>query len=135
MEKNPEHNDRLSPVLEYLENIMKVKADGTRRIWYFGTDGSSGHYPKCIKGKMTSDEYSKLRNADSESFEKIVCVDYGGYIPDAPMCDSRWSIYGIPYSVDDHRIGSHPYLFMEGYYTKEEKLDYIKSDGFFEKTV
>ena len=57
MEKNPEHNDKLSPVLEYLENIMKVKAGGTRRIWYFGTDGGSGHYPKCIKGKMTSEEF------------------------------------------------------------------------------
>ena len=138
MEKNPEHNDILSPVLEYLENIVRasVKVDnvnGTKRIWYFGTDGGRGHYPKCIKGFMTSDEYSKLRNADSESFEKIVCVDYDGYIPDVPMCDSRWSIYGIPYSVDDLRIGSHTYLFMEGYYTKDEMLDYIKSDGFLRK--
>lgn len=39
MDKNPEYNDRLSPALEYLENIMKVKVNGTRRIWYFGTDG------------------------------------------------------------------------------------------------
>ena len=49
------------------------------------------------------------------------------------MCDSRWSIYGIPYSVDDRRIGFHTYLFMEGYYMKEEMLDYIKSDGFLRK--
>lgn len=48
MEKNPEHYDRLSPVLEYLENIMKVKADRMKRIWYFETDGSSGNYPKCM---------------------------------------------------------------------------------------
>ena len=133
MEKNPEHNDRLSPVLEYLENIMRIKTDGTKRIWYFGTDGGCGHCPKCIKGNMTSEEYSMLCNADSESFEKTVCTDYGGYIPDAPMCGSRWSIYGIPYSVDDHRSGSHTYLFMEGYYSKEEMLDYIKSDGFLRK--
>ena len=133
MEKNPEHNDKLSPVLEYLENIMKVKTDGTRRIWYFGTDGGSGHYPKCIEGSMTSEEYSRLCNADSESFENLVCSDYDGYIPDAFVCGHRFSIYGIPYSVDDHRIGSHTYLFMEGYYTKEEMLDYIKSDRFLRK--
>ena len=74
MEKNHEHNDRLYPVLEYLENIVRVKTDGSKRIWYFGTDGGCGHYPKCIKGFMPSDEYSKLRNVDSESFEKIACV-------------------------------------------------------------
>lgn len=45
IDKNPENNDRLSPVLEYLENIMKVKADRMKRIWYFETDGSSDHYP------------------------------------------------------------------------------------------
>lgn len=133
MEKNPEHNDRLYPVLEYLENIMRIKTDGTKRIWYFGTDGGSGHYPKCIEGSMTSVEYSRLCNADSESFEKIVCSDCGGYIPDAFVCGHRFSIYGIPYSVDDHRLGSHTYLFMEGYYTKEEMLDYIKSDEFLRK--
>ena len=82
---------------------------------------------------MTSEEYSRLCNADSKSFEKIVCVDYDGYIPDVPMCDDRWSIYGIPYSVDDWRISSHTYLFMEGYYTKEEMLDYIESDEFLRR--
>ena len=141
MEKNPEHNEKLKPVLEYLDNLKNIvrvsvkvdKADGTRRVWYFGTDGGSGHYPKCIEGSMTSEEYSMLCNADSESFEKTVCTDYSGYIPDAPMCGSRWSIYGIPYSVDDHRSGSHTYLFMEGCYTKEEMLDYIKFDGFLRK--
>ena len=133
MEKNPEHNDRLYPVLEYLENIMRIKTEGTKRIWYFGTDGGSGHYPKCIEGSMTSEEYSRLCNADSESFENLVCSDYDGYIPDAFVCGHRFSIYGIPYSVDDHRSGSHTYLFMEGCYTKEEMLDYIKSDGFLRK--
>ena len=61
---------------------------------------------------MPSDEYSKLRNVDSESFEKIACVNYDGYISDAPMCDSRWSIYSIPYSIDDRMVGSHTYLFI-----------------------
>ena len=68
-----------NPVIGYLDNIVRVKVDkvnGTKRIWYLGTDGRRGHYPKCINGFMTSDECSKLRNADSESFEKIVCSDY-----------------------------------------------------------
>lgn len=56
MEKNP--------VLDYLDNIVRVKVDRTDR---------SGHYPKCISGSMTSEEYSRLCNADSGSFEKIVC--------------------------------------------------------------
>lgn len=72
---------------------------------------------------MTSDEYSKLRNADSESFEKIVCVVYSGL----------YAAFLILLMI--RGLVSHTYLFMEGYYTKEEKLDYIKSDGFFEKTV
>lgn len=96
MEKNPEHYDRLSPVLEYLENIMKVKADRMKRIWYFETDGSSDHYPKYISGSMASDEHSRLCNADSKSFEKIVCSDY-----------KFFCVRGNPYSVDDSRIGSH----------------------------
>ena len=70
------NNDRLSPVLEYLENIMKIKADGMKRIWYYRTDGSSDHYPKYISGSMTSDEYSRLCNADSDSFEKVDYSDY-----------------------------------------------------------
>ena len=57
MEKNP--------VLDYLDNIVRVKVDRTER--------SSDNYPKCISGSMTSDEYSRLCNADSKSFEKIVC--------------------------------------------------------------
>lgn len=56
---------------------------------------------QCISGYMTSDEYSRLCNADNESFEKIDCSDYGSYI-----------VYGIPYSVDDSRIGCHTYLFI-----------------------
>ena len=39
MDKNPKHNDKLSSVLEYLENIVRVsmkvnKADRTKRFWY-----------------------------------------------------------------------------------------------------
>ena len=63
---------------------MKVKADVMKRIWYFETDGSSDHYPKYISSSMTSDEHSMLRNADSESFEKIDCSDYR--VRDSLLC-------------------------------------------------
>ena len=55
-------------VLDYLDNIVRVKVDRTERC--------SGNYHKCINGSMTSEEYSRLCNADSWSFEKIVCSDY-----------------------------------------------------------
>ena len=133
MEKNPEHNNKLSPVIEYLENVIKEKTEGMKRIWYFGTDGGIDHCPKCIKGTMTSEEYSKLCNVDSSGFEKTVCWESGGYISDVSLCGYRFSVYGIPYSVDNRKPGSHTYLFMEGYYTKKKMMDYIKSDRFLRR--
>lgn len=47
IEKNPKHYDRLSPVLDYLENIL-TRLNGIKRIWYFETGGSSDHYSKCM---------------------------------------------------------------------------------------
>lgn len=57
-----------NPVIGYLDNIVRVKVDRTERC--------SGNYLKCISSSMASDEYSRLCNADSWSFEKIVCSDY-----------------------------------------------------------
>lgn len=131
--KNPEHEEKLAPVLEYLEEIVRVKESGSMKIFYFGTDGKSGHCPKCIRGRMSEDEYSCLNRADSDSFEKVVCVDNGGYLSGINVCGSRFSVFGIPYSVDDLRPGSHTYLFMEGYHTKREMKDYIKNNEFLKR--
>ena len=54
-----------NPVLGYLDNIVRVKVDRTERY--------SGNYPKYISDSMTSEEYSRLCNAGSDSFKKIVC--------------------------------------------------------------
>ena len=54
-----------NPVIGYLDNIVRVKVDRTERC--------SGNYLKCISSSMASDEYSRLCNAGSDSFKKIVC--------------------------------------------------------------
>lgn len=131
--KNPEHTEKLAPVLEYLEEIVRGKESSSMKIFYFGTDGKSGHCPKCIKGRMSEDEYSCLNRADSDSFEKLVCVDSDGYITGIRVGEGKFSVFGIPYSVDDSRAGSHTYLFMEGCHTKREMEDYIKNDDFLKR--
>ena len=41
--------------------------------------------------------------------------------------------YGVPFSVDDDRGGSHTELFWKGIHTEEEIVNLIKNDSFLSK--
>lgn len=44
-----------------------------------------------------------------------------------------FSVYSVPWSVDDHRGGSHTNVFWEGEHTREEMEAYIKQDAFLRR--
>ena len=84
--------------VDYLENIVRVKVDRTER--------SSGNYLKCISSSLwllrSISDFAMLTAGVSRRLSVRI---------------SRFSVYGIPYSVDDGM------------------LDYIKSDGFLRNSL
>ena len=42
-------------------------------------------------------------------------------------------IMGVPFSVDDDRVGSHTELFWKGTHKEEEIINLIKNDPFLSK--
>lgn len=46
---------------------------------------------------------------------------------------SEWSVYTVPWSVDDARDGCHTDFLWEGEHTKEEMEAYIKQDAFLRR--
>jgi hypothetical protein len=57
---------------------------------------------------------------------------YGTY-SQAKLFGSEWSVYAVPYSVDDARGGCHTDFLWEGEHTKEEMEAYIKQNAFLRR--
>lgn len=93
-------------------------------IIYFGTDGSAGHYPKGIDKELTSEEYKYWCSLDNDRWICAVANEPGyGKLTD-------YTYYSQPWSVDDHRAGSHTNLLWKGEHTEEEILNLIKGNAF-----
>lgn len=97
-------------------------------IIYFGTDGCSGHYPIGIDKTLTGAEYEIWRECDNETWIDNIRKNPGRHV--IKHHGEVYTNYGVPFSVDDERGGSHTELFWKGIHTKEEIVNLIKNNQF-----
>ena len=100
-------------------------------IIYFGTNGCSGHYPIGIDKVLTSAEYGMWRECDNETWIDNIRKNPGRHVIEHH--GEVYTNYGIPFSVDNERVGSHTELFWKGIHTEEEIIRLIKNDSFLSK--
>lgn len=74
------------------------------RIAYYGTTGSLGHKFVAIRGSFTEDERRKINDID---------MIWNMSTPSISKYD-KYTIFGVPWSVDDGRPGSKTILLIEG---------------------
>lgn len=99
-------------------------------IIYFGTNGCSGHYPIGIDKVLTSAEYEIWRECDNETWIDNIRKNPGRHL--IKHHGEVYTNYGVPFSVDDERGGSHTELFWKGIHTKEEIVNLIKNNQFWQ---
>ena len=98
------------------------------KIIYFGTNGSSGHYPIGIDESLSHEEYSKWCECDNEVWIDNIRKNPGRHL--IKHHGEVYTNYGVPFSVDDDRGGSHTELFWTGIHSEEEIINLIKNDSF-----
>ena len=81
-------------------------------IIYFGTDGCSGHYPIGIDKTLTHAEYKMWNECDNETWINNIRKNPGRHL--IKHHGEVYTNYGVPFSVDDDRVGSHTELFWKG---------------------
>ena len=101
------------------------------KIIYFGTNGSSGHFPIGIDESLDEKEYSKWCECDNEVWVDNIRKNPGRHL--VKFHGMFYTNYGVPFSVDDYRDGSHTELFWEGLHTEKEIVSLIKNDSFLSK--
>ena len=97
-------------------------------IIYFGTNGCSGHYPIGIDKTLTGAEYEIWRECDNETWINNIRKNPGRHV--IKHHGEVYTNYGVPFSVDEYRVGSHTELFWKGIHTKEEIVNLIKNNQF-----
>ena len=111
--------------------------------WYFGTDGSTGHYFKKISGPDMSPEFveSFERSIDSDQwmrrafsmYNMIYFDDRAYYWFKARVNGALFTVLAVPWSVDDHRGRSHTEFFMEGEHSFSDMIEYVLNHPFLRK--
>lgn len=101
------------------------------KIIYFGTNGCSGHYPIGIDETLTNEEYKKWCECDNEVWIDNIQKNPGRHL--IKHHGEVYTNYGVPFSVDEDRVGDHTELFWKGIHTEEEIINLIKSNLFLLK--
>ena len=100
-------------------------------IIYFGTDGCSGHSPIGIDKTLTNAEYEIWCECDNRVWINKIQKNPGYHV--IKHHGEIYTNYGVPFSVDDNRGGSHTELFWKGIHTEEEIVNLIKNHSFLSK--
>lgn len=101
------------------------------KIIYFGTNGCSGHNPIGIDESLNEDEYKKWCECDNEAWIDNIRSNPGRHL--VKHHGEVYTNYGVPFSVDEDRVGDHTELFWKGIHTEEEIINFIKSNPFLSK--
>lgn len=100
-------------------------------IIYFGTNGCSGHYPIGIDKTLTGAEYEIWRECDNKTWIDNIRKNPGRHL--IKHHGEVYTNYGVPFSVDEDRVGDHTELFWKGIHTEGEIINLIKNDSFLSK--
>ena len=100
-------------------------------IIYFGTDGCPVHSPIGIDETLTNAEYEIWCECDNIVWINKIQKNPGYHV--IKHHGEIYTNYGVPFSVDDNRGGSHTELFWKGIHTEEEIVNLIKNDSFLSK--
>lgn len=100
-------------------------------IIYFGTNGCSEHYPIGIDKTLTHAEYKIWCECDNEAWINYIQENPGRHL--IKHNGEVYTNYGVPFSVDEDRVGDHTELFWKGTHTEEEIVNLIKNDSFLSK--
>lgn len=101
------------------------------KIIYFGTNGCPGHYPLGIDVPLTHEEYKKWEECDNQSWIQRVQESPGRRL--IQHYGKVYTVYSMPWSVDDARNMSHTNVFWEGIHPEQEMIDFIKKNEFLRK--
>ena len=101
------------------------------KIIYFGTNGCSGHYPIGIDMALTGEEYNKWCECDNEYWIENIRKNPGRHL--VQHHGETYTNYGVPFSVDEDRVGDHTELFWEGIHSEKEIIELIKSNPFLKR--
>ena len=101
------------------------------KIIYFGTNGCSGHYPIGIDMTLTGEEYDKWNECDNQLWMEFIQKNPGRHL--IQHHGETYTNYGVPFSVDEDRVGDHTELFWEGVHSEKEMIELIKSNTFLKR--
>ena len=101
------------------------------KIISFGTDRCSGHYPIGIDMTLTGEEHNKWNDCDNTLLMEFI-RENPGYHLIQHHCET-YTNYGVPFSVDEDRVGDHTELFLEGIHSKKEIIELIKNNPFLKR--
>ena len=103
------------------------------KIIYFGTEGNgrAGHYPMGIDERLTLEECKIWTECDNEAWIDNIQNNPGRHL--IKHHGEVYTNYGVPFSIDDARGGSHTELFWKGIHMEEEIINFIKSNPFLSK--
>lgn len=101
-----------------------------QRMFYYGTNGCAGHYALPINSDLPDVKYDYWARFDGAM---LVWIRKYGTYSQAKLFGSEWSVYAVPWSVDDARGGCHTDFLWEGTHTKEEMEAYIKHNDFLRR--
>jgi len=96
-----------------------------KRVIYFGTKGSAGHFAFPIIGSFSRQEIEEVESIDCDSFYKVFAKyefklsKFKGY-----------TIFGFPASPDDSRGGSKTVVMIEGDASIQDFLGLIDGNSF-----
>jgi len=101
------------------------------KIIYFGTNGCSERYHIDIDMALTGEENNKWCECDNEVWMEFIQKNPGRHL--IQHHGETYTNYGVPFSVDEDRVGDHTELFWEGIHSEKEIIELIKSNPFLKR--
>lgn len=80
---------------------------------------------------LTGEEYNKWCECDNEVWIENIRKSPGRHL--IQHNGKTYTNYGVPFSVDEDRVGDHTELFWEGVHSEKEIIELIKSNPFLKR--
>lgn len=101
------------------------------RMIYFGTDGGPGHHARTLNFRDEAFRMTLTMFLDSDVW--LSRIEQRRYYYPINFGRFTFSIYAVPFSVDDTRPGCHTELWWEGMHPEEEMREFIRNDVFLKR--